>query len=264
MNIQSTGSLPIASRLNDVTAARDRTLIQLASGKQTNSASDNPADMLASSALDSFVRSLTGQISNKQDEISLTQTAFGGMSATNDALTRINELSIQASNGTLTTSDRQAIQVEIDQLKQQIDQTANNTQYNGQNLLDGTYNATLSNGNTLKLGAMNSDTLGLKNLDVTTTGGAQAAIGSTASALENVNSQRATLSGVTGGIASEISGLTDQLIDSTASLSRITDTDMAKAATDLANAQIQAQATIQVFRIDNASRGQMLQLLGSS
>lgn len=89
----------------------------------------------------SQIRGLDTAIQNSQDGISLLQTAEGALSQTNSMLQRMRELSLQASNDTLTSNDRQYIQLEIDELKKQIDKIAGTTQFNKKRLLDGSCGA---------------------------------------------------------------------------------------------------------------------------
>ncbi|MBF0410863.1 MAG: flagellin FliC [Candidatus Riflebacteria bacterium] len=262
MNINKMGSLAIVNRLNDVQASQDKSVAKLASGKRINSASDGPTEMALSMNLETLIRSLTGQISNRQNEISMMQTSEGAMSTTSEMLQRINELAIQAANGTLTDDDRNAIQQEISQLREQVNMNASNAEFNGKKLLNGSLDIQLQNGQQFSLNALNSKNLGLDSLDVTTVQGAQNVMALSQAAIEKVTSERARVGSVSNGISSEVQALNDQMVNSMASLSKIADTDMAYEVLNNANAQIQANAAAQVFKSDNAMRGRVLQLLG--
>lgn len=261
MNIDKPSGLRIGSRLNEIQAAQEKTAKRLASGKRINTASEDPAGLAASTALEAATRGMNVQINNRQDEISLMQTAEGALSGIDEMLGRINELSVQAANGTLSDQDRANIQVEVDQLKQQIDMTANNTEFNSKKLLDGSLDIALQNGTPFKIGRMDAQTLGITPLDISTFDGAGPAISASARAIEQVTSERSRLGAVTNGVTSEISGLRETLLNSLSSLSQIADADMAREAVSFATGQVQSQAAIQAFRIDNTQRGRILELL---
>jgi len=263
MNIDKPSGLRIANRLNDIKSAQDKTLNRLASGKRIQTASDDPAGLAVATAIEAATRGMNVQITNRQDEVSMMQTADGALSGMNDMLARINELSVQASNGTLTGEDRTNIQFEVDQLKQQINMTANNTQFNSKKLFDGSLDMTLQNGNSFRIPRLDATTLGVGTLDLTTIAGANSGISSSGKAIDLVSSERSRLGATTNGIAAEISGLQNVLLNSTDALSKIADTDMAREAISLASSQIQSQAAIQAFRIDNSQRGIILGLLNS-
>jgi flagellin len=211
--------------------------------------------------MESQNRGLMQQISNRQDEISLLQTAEGALGSTNDMLQRINELSVQAANGTLTDTDRQAIQAEVDQLRQQIDQTANNTTYNTKNLLDGSLNLQLQNGEQFSLDAANSGALGLATTDVSTMDGASQAIGQVSQAINRVTSTRSSIGAVQNGISSEIANLNTELINNTAAQSRIEDADMAMEIINLNRSELQTKAAIGAFKMQDENRNTVLNLL---
>jgi flagellin len=112
---------------------------RLSTGKRINSAADDAAGLAISSRMTSQVRGLNMAIRNANDGISLLQTAEGAMEETTNMLQRMRELSLQASNATYSASDRASLQAEVDQLKSEIDRIASTTQFNGQNILDGSY-----------------------------------------------------------------------------------------------------------------------------
>ena len=254
-------SLMTPNRLNELHRTQDKTIQRIASGKQIISASDDPAGLAVSMAIESQTRGMTREIANRQDEISLLQTAEGGMAGISEMTQRMHELAVQAANGTLTSEDRQAIQDEISQLNTGIDQLVNSTTFNTKALLDGKLNLQLQNGNQMTVPALDSATLGTSAIDVTTVDGANNALTTASRAGEAVVSERSRIGAVSNGIASETSSLQQQLIDALAAQSRISDVDMAKAVIELTAMQIQQQASTSAFKFDEASRTQVLQLL---
>ncbi|HEY9071619.1 MAG TPA: flagellin [Candidatus Ozemobacteraceae bacterium] len=254
-------SLMTANRLNELHRTQDKTIQRIASGKQLLSAADDPAALAVSMAFDSQVRGLTRGIANRQDEISLLQTAEGGMAGISEMTQRIRELSVQAANGTLTSEDRQAIQAEITQLNAGIDQTVRMTTYNTKPLLDGSLSMQLQNGNALTIPSFDSATLGTSAIDVTTVDGAGNALTLANRAGESVVSERSRLGAVSNGIAGEASGLQQQLLDTVTAQSRIADADIARQVIELTSQQLQQQVATSVFKLDESSRSRVLQLL---
>ena len=111
---------------------------KMSSGYKLNRALDNPAGMAITNRMRAQLSSLERATKNSKNAINAIQTAEGALSEIESMLQRMNELSIQGSNGTMSSSDRLAIQEEVDQLVSEINRISKNTTYNSQNLLDGT------------------------------------------------------------------------------------------------------------------------------
>ena len=114
-------------------------LERLSSGLKIANAKDNPSGLAMSRRMNSQIEGLGVANNSANDGISIVQVADGTLSEIHDVLQRLNQLAIQASNGTLTENDRMTIQEEVTQLKQEIERMANTTQFNGQNNLDGSF-----------------------------------------------------------------------------------------------------------------------------
>ena len=112
-------------------------LQRLSSGLRINSAKDDAAGLAISQRMTSQINGLNQAVANANDGISLAQTAEGALSSSGDILQRIRQLAVQSSNATNSSSDRQAIQSEVGQLTSELDRISTSTQFNGQNLLDG-------------------------------------------------------------------------------------------------------------------------------
>ena len=111
---------------------------KLSSGYQINRAGDNAAGLAISEKMRSQIRGLSQATKNANDGISLIQTAEGGLNETHSILQRMRELAVQSANGTYQdNTNREAIQLEVDALKSEIDRIASSTEYNGMKLLDG-------------------------------------------------------------------------------------------------------------------------------
>lgn len=116
-----------------------KSIQRLSSGFKINSAADDSAGLAISIKMNAQIRSLEQANKNANDGISVVNTVDGAMSEMHDILQRMNELAIQSANGTNADSDREQIQLEIDQLIQELDRISETTQFNAQNLLDGSF-----------------------------------------------------------------------------------------------------------------------------
>ena len=123
--------------MSDQIAKSDQAMERLSSGKRINNAADDAAGSAIASKMESQVRSLGVAIRNGHDAISMTQTAEGALGEMENILQRVRELAVQAGNSTLSESDRNAIQSEVDALTDEINDIANATNFNGVKLLDG-------------------------------------------------------------------------------------------------------------------------------
>lgn len=119
------------------TGMLNKSLERLSSGMRINKAADDAAGLAISETLRAQIRGMNQAVANSQDGINLIQTAEGGLEETTSILQRVRELAVQAANDTYTQSDRQKIQAEVDQLKEELTRIAGTTQFNGRTLLDG-------------------------------------------------------------------------------------------------------------------------------
>ena len=137
-NIQS---LTAQRNLGTSQASLATSMQRLSSGLRINSAKDDAAGLAISERMTTQVRGLNVAVRNANDGISLAQTAEGAMASVTNNLQRMRELAVQSANATNSASDRAALQQEVAQLTQEIDRVATQTQFNGTNLLDGTFRA---------------------------------------------------------------------------------------------------------------------------
>jgi flagellin len=128
-------------QLGIITSAQSKSTEKLSSGYRINRAADDAAGLSISEKMRSTIRGLDKASTNAQDGISLVQTAEGALNETHSILQRMNELATQAANDTNTTTDRNAIQMEINQLASEIDRIQSTTQFNTMNLLDGSFSS---------------------------------------------------------------------------------------------------------------------------
>lgn len=123
--------------VSSTTSAMQRSIAKLSSGLRINSAADDAAGLAISEKMRAQISGLNQASANAQDGISMIQTAEGALNETHSILQRMRELAVQAANDTLTSQDRSYIQLEIDQLKEEVDRISTTTQFNKKKLLDG-------------------------------------------------------------------------------------------------------------------------------
>ncbi len=132
-------SLNSQRHLNKANRNLSRSFERLSSGLRINSAADDAAGMAISKRMHAQVRSLNTAIRNGNDGVSLIQTAESALSESSNILTRMRELAVQATNDTNTNADRASLQTEVGQLITELNRIGDQTEFNTQTLLDGTY-----------------------------------------------------------------------------------------------------------------------------
>lgn len=132
-------SLTAQRNLNMSQSSLNTSLERLSSGMRINSAKDDAAGLAISERMTSQIRGLNQAARNANDGISLAQTAEGAMGEIGNNLQRIRELAVQSANATNSASDRASLQAEVTQLTAEITRVAGSTQFNGLNLLDGSF-----------------------------------------------------------------------------------------------------------------------------
>ena len=249
--------------------AMNTAMERLSTGQRINSASDDAAGLAISSRMTSQIRGLETGIRNAHDAISMISTADGALIEVTNMLQRMRELALQASNGTTTSVDRNYLSAEYVNLAAEIERVAQNTQWNGKDILDGTANGTSATV-AFQVGANGGQTISVSfcnatNGVVATVSGmletvASAApnlvAGTTASAITKgtsavtaidtaitaVNSQRATFGATMNQLTYAIDNLSNVEVNAEASRSRIMDADYAVETSELARTQIIQQA----------------------
>ena len=247
------------------------TLGRISSGLRVNSAADDAAGLGVATKLNSQASSLEQAMRNANDGISIIQTAEGATNEATNILNRMRELAVQSSSETLANSERAYINQEFDQLNQELDRIANVTEFNGLQLSDGSTttlaaqigidNATTSR-ISISLGDLRSTVLGVGTLDLSTSTGAQTALDSIDTALDTVNSQRASLGAVQNRLDSSLSNSANYLESLRAAESQIMDADFAKESTEMTKLQIMQQAGVASLSQAKNMNQAVLSLLG--
>ncbi|KRG78919.1 flagellin [Stenotrophomonas ginsengisoli] len=158
-------SLNAQRNLNTSSASLSTSIQRLSSGLRINSAKDDAAGLAISERFTTQIRGLDVATRNANDGISLAQTAEGAMVEISNNLQRVRELSVQSANATNSQSDRDALQAEVDQLVSEIDRVSRQTNFNGTNLLDGSFSGAL-----FQIGADAGQTIGINSIINANTG----------------------------------------------------------------------------------------------
>lgn len=252
----------------------NKSMGQLASGSRINIAADDAAGLAISERLKAQIRSAAQAQRNANDGISMVQTAEGGLNEIGNIVTRLRELSIQASSDTVGDVERGFLDKEVQQLKSEIQRIANVTTWGKTKLLDGSspvfdfqvgvfanpeedrisFDAA-SNVATL-------DSLGLASIDYVSKEGAQEALGLLDDAQTRVNGMRANLGALQNRLTSTVDNLGVAQENMNAANSRIRDTDVAMASSEMTRNNILLQAGTSTLAQANQVNQLALKLIG--
>ena len=254
--------------LSTVTGAQQKSTEKLSSGYRINRAADDAAGLSISEKLRSQIRGLDKAASNSQDGISLVQVAEGALNETHSILQRMNELATQAANDTNTSTDRESIQQEMDQLTSEIDRIRSTTQFNSMNLLDGTFTgmrlqvgALSGQSISISIGNMNAATLKVSGLRVSSFSAAGKAMAAIQEAINSVSKQRSALGAIQNRLEHTINNLQTTSENTSAAESRIRDVDMATEMVEYSKNNILAQAGQSMLAQANQATQGVLSLL---
>ena len=239
---------------------------KLSSGYRINRAGDDAAGLAISEKLRGQIGGLTQASRNASDAVSLVQTAEGALNEVHSMLQRVRELAVQYKNGTLSTSDQQAIQSEVNQLKAEIERIGTDTEFNSIDLLNSA-TTTVS----FQVGAADNQQITVATISV----GAQVAatvfalsssstqtdIQQIDDAINNISSARATFGAVQNRLEHTIANLASYTENLTASESRIRDADMASEMVQFTKLQILQQAGTSMLSQANQAPQGVLTLL---
>jgi flagellin len=247
--------------------AQSSAMQQLSTGSRVNSAKDDAAGLAIGQTMTAQIKGLNQAVRNLNDGINMMQTAEGALVETSNMLQRMRELAVQSSNGTYSDTQRGYLQTEYAALSTQIGKVASETTWNGTPLLTSatfTIQAGAASGQTISvaIGPMTTTGLSLTSTDtVSTVTGARAAITSLDTALNAVNSQRATIGAGINQMTYGADNLSSIAANTTASRSSIMDTDYATASTQLSKTQIIQQAATAMLAQANQQPQAVLSLL---
>ena len=268
-------SLGIYSGYKKNIAANSAAMEKISSGKKINSAKDNPLKIEQSENFRMQIRALEMANKNLQDSTSMIQVADTAMGTISEALIRMKELTVQAANGVTNEADRKLIQDEIDVLRSHIDDTAKNTEFNGNKLL---VNGNVTDNSKpdyveMQIGAnvgdsigipffnVSSETLGIDKLDVVND--ATKALNSIDEALKNVNGCRAKYGAVQNRLENSIEITSSSSYIYEKSSSDINDADIALEMAEIARTSILMESATAMMAQSNNFPKDMLNILAN-
>jgi flagellin len=232
-----------------------KTMAQLSSGYRINSAADDAAGLGIASRLSAQVAAYSSASQNTNTALAMTQTADGGASQISDILTRLSQLAVEGSSGTMSASDSANLQQEFAAQLTEISNIAANTTYNGASLLSGaaantTFQVGITNAATSQVvvafGGADTTNLvaagALSTASVSTAALALAAIATVQTAIQNLSGIRAGLGAGMDSLQDTVSNLQSMSTNTSAALSTVRDVDVASATAALAQQQVLAQA----------------------
>ena len=272
-----------------------QTMERLSTGIRINSAKDDAAGLAISSKMTSQINGLNQAVRNANDAISMIQVAEGAMGEMTNMMQRMRELAVQSISDSNTSTDRTALDAEFDQLRLEVERIADNTQWNGTNLLDGsigtagvvTFQIGANAGQTVavtfkdfendtanvattalqvftgnKINASGTaGTNDLVDLDIATSSNAATALTALSGAISSIDTERASLGASMSRLEYAAENLTNVSQNSSAARSRIMDADYAAETTELARTQIIQQAGTAMLAQANQSQQAVLALL---
>lgn len=230
-------ALNALNALREVNSKLSLHQLRLATGRRINSASDDPAGMTFAKKLDSRARGLAVARDNIGDVQNLLAVAEGGIQQISEILITMKEKILQAANDTLGSSERDAVESQLDDLAAEIDQIVEQTTWGGVTLLDGTYT-----GKQFQVGEKATDTLSFgisqdhrasalsvadSDLDVSTSSAASSALANVNSAINTINTSLQSIGSTSARMTIKEANVSVAITNVMASYSRIYNADMA-------------------------------------
>jgi flagellin len=241
-------------------------IAKLSSGSRIVKASDDAASLAVGTKLKADVAALKQAGVNASHGVSVLQVADGALARISDILQRMKALSVQAQSGSISDTERGYLDAEYQQLSTQIDDTATNTRFNDQVLLDGSYTldslvgTTAGDNISVTLGDMQAATLTIA-ADITTQANAVTASGEVDAAIQSVNSQRATVGAYMSRFEFAAANIATQVENLDAARSALMDVDVAEEMTKFSSAQVLQQASVAMLAQANQMPQNLLRLM---
>ena len=264
-------SMVAQSHLNQTQQALSMNFAKLSSGYRINSAADDAAGLGISKSMNAQVRSLAVAERNASDGISMAQTADGAAEQIHGILTRMRELAVQGTNGTLSTGDSTNLNTEFQANLAEIDRIANVTTFNGRNLLAGTAasvtfqvginNVAAADRMNINFGGADVTGLSMTGAAVDSVANARTAIGTLDTAISTLSTLREGWGSATNRLTTAVSNLQSMQSNLSASLSRIRDVDIASETASMSRNQVLSQAGAAVLGQANQAPQLALSLL---
>ena len=260
-------SLTAQRNLGSVTTRLQSNYSRLSSGLRIANAADDAAGLGISEKMRSQIRSYAVAGRNAQDGISLVQTAEGALNEVSNLLGRMRELAVQSSNGTLSTADRTTLNTEYQAIISEIDRVADETNFNGVQLLDNTtaldIQVGIDSGDVISVSPVDAQTSALATFGViTASANASGELAQIDTAIDAVNTARGAFGAVQNRLQSAFASIQNVRENVSAAESRIRDVDVAAETADLTRNSILQQAATSVLTQANSQPQLALSLLG--
>ncbi|NOX88675.1 MAG: flagellin [Calditrichaeota bacterium] len=246
-NIPAMQNVNILARISDKIAQHQ---LKLATGKRINSPSEDPAGYMLARGLESRKRGLQVAMENVSNAQNILDVAEGAYSNIMDILQTLKEKATQAADGSLNSSQRSAIDGQADALIAEIDDITDNTTFNDNKLIDGSFSTAFQTGEkgtqqlSVTLGAADSASLGIDSIDLSTANGASTAISTLTTAIETLSSRMRTLGEYKVRLQSKQSSLSNAITNTEAVRSTIEDADFATEQMEVMKLQILQQTSL--------------------
>lgn len=271
MSITVRTNIAAATAFNNVNRAGrglTDTFARVSSGLRITRAADDAAGLAVAESLDAEARSARQAMRNTNDGISAVQIAEGATGEVAEILKRMRELAVQSSSETLSNNERGFIDSEFDDLNSEITRIANNTEFNGVSLTDGS-NSSLDvqvgtgsgANNRVSVDFGNLTSLGLGSAGLDTAANAQSAIDTIDTALGTVNGYRSDYGAAQNRLESSLNTMENYAVNLSAAESRIRDADMAFETAEMTKYQVMQQAGIAALSQANGAQQAFLRLI---
>ena len=238
----------------------------LASGLRINRAADDAAGLAIAEGFRTQVRQYTQEVNNLQTGVNVVQTADQAIGTQQEGVGRLQELATQAANGTLNDQQRGAINEEAQQIVQQIGQTAQNTEFNGVQLLNGTAGPIpvgTEAGNQININPTTPEALGIAGVNLGTQEGAAAAVETLNNAANQINEGRANLGAQNNRLNTAIESRQTTSVNLQNSESMVRDQDVARGLVDRTRNEMMLQRSVSALVQGNIIPQSAAQLLGT-
>ena len=281
------GAAFAAKAARQASSGLDSAMEKLSTGSRINYAKDDAAGQAIATRLTAEIQGLQMASRNAADAQSMLDTAEGALAESSSVLLRMRELSVQAANGTLSSSDNEALDAEFQQLVSELTRIAENTTFAGNNLLNGSFDGSdpatnpalqfqIGEGSgqniSVTIAAMDATALNLFDatssaptvntlVDILNATNAESALTDVDAAIETVSTARGALGAVSNRLDSTMNNLDQVAVNLTSSRGRIEDADFAAETSNLAKNQILQQAATAMLAQANASKGSVMALL---
>jgi len=271
--LNNVSSLGAQNQLNITQASLNKTLQSLSSGQRINSGADDAAGLAIANGLNANITALTQSVRNASDGVGMLQVADGALSQITSLLNRAVTLATESATGTVSNSQRSALDAEFASIKTEIDTIGQNTTYNGQAIFSASASLTVfmsdssSAGTTsvaVTLGQVDAGHLGSSSLtadSLTTAAGAGTALTDINTAIAAVAGLRGTLGASSNQLQAATNVMNNQIQNLTAAQNGIMAADIGKETADLSKYSILQQTGIAALQQSNQMQQSVLKLL---